>query len=342
MSFLDYLREKWMTYLFLVLGLVFTLMVYKVDRSFRLESSNANYILMGWGLFFTIFVGIDYAILRNRVKRLKAFFHLKVSIEALDELSYPTDREYGMLIYSLAVAYEDYKAEIYSKAAEEMDFITKWLHDVKVPISATRLILENHQQDIPRSLYQSIDTELFSIEESVQRVFYEIKSNRFQDDYRLSRVNTKKLISQALKGYSSFFSYNRINIAIEGEGHEVVTDEKWSGYILSQIVSNAVKYTPVNGQIIITTKKTEDETTISIKNTGKGILDKDIGQIFNKGYTASEGRQGMKSTGYGMYLSKKLANLLGHRLTVTSEYGQYAIFHLVFKENQTLHHVTKL
>lgn len=127
-----------------------------------------------------------------------------------------------------------------------------------------------------------------------------------------------------------------------GEAYDVLTDEKWSGYILSQIISNAVKYTPVEGIIVINTEKNGNERTISVKNSGRGILEKDIGQIFNKSYTSSENRSGMKATGYGLYLSKKLSDMLGHRLTVQSQYGEYAIFHLSFVENENMHQVTKM
>ncbi len=125
-----------------------------------------------------------------------------------------------------------------------MEFITKWLHDVKVPIAAAKLILESHERSLPVDFYKNIHSELFSIEESVIQVFYEMKSNRFYDDYKIVRTGTKKLIAQALKSYSSFFSYKKLRITVDEENFEVLTDEKWSSYILSQIISNAVKYTP--------------------------------------------------------------------------------------------------
>lgn len=121
-----------------------------------------------------------------------------------------------------------------------------------------------------------------------------------------------------------------------------MTDEKWSGYIISQILSNAVKYTPINGYITINTNKKGNEITIEIRNSGKGILSKDITQIFKKGYTSSEDRNGMKSTGYGMYLSKKLSTMLGHKLTVELEYDQYAQFNLTFVDYETIYRVTKM
>ncbi|NMA95943.1 MAG: HAMP domain-containing histidine kinase [Clostridiales bacterium] len=337
MSFIKYLKERWITYIFIIFTFTFSVIVYKLDTSFNITKSNANYIMAGWVILFLIFVAMDYGISCYRVKKFKKYCSLNTSSQDVDEFSYPMDREYAKLIHNMAVRYEDFKAHVSTKFSDQLEFITKWIHDVKVPISAIRLILENHEQDIPSGFYQGVDTELFSVEQSVQRVFYEIKSNSLHDDYKIEKISTKKLIAHTLKGYSNFFSYKKLNISILGDAYDVLTDEKWSGYILSQIISNAVKYTPNNGDIIISTDKVENEITISIKNSGKGILQKDIGQVFNKGYTSSEDRNGMKATGYGLYLSKKLSDRLGHRLTVESQYGQSATFHLTFIENSTLH-----
>lgn len=337
MSFIKYLRERWITYVFIVFTFMFSVLVYRLDTKFTISKSNASYILVSWILLFLSFVATDYGVFNFRVKKLKKYCNLNASSQDLDEFSYPTDKEYANLVHEIVVRYEDYKAEISNKASEQLEFITKWVHDVKVPISAIRLILENDEHDMPISFYQSMDMEIFAVEQSVQRVFYEIKSNNLHEDYKIERINTKTLISHVLKGYSNLFSYKRIGISLSGESYDVLTDEKWSGYILSQILSNALKYTPDNGHISINTERADNKTTISIKNTGKGILKRDIGQIFNKGYTSSEDRKGMKATGYGLYLSKKLSHMLGHRLTVESKYGEYAIFNLVFFESETMY-----
>lgn len=328
--------------MFILFAFLFSLAVYLLDNSLSIRPSNASYILAGWLLLFTIFIGIDYFIYNSRIKKFKDYCRLNASTECSDEFFYPSDKEYAKAVWELAVEYEKYKADNYTKAVDEMEFITKWLHDVRVPISAAKLILENHENHLPKNFYQNIYTEIFSIEESIQKVFFEMKSNQLYDDYKITNASTKKLIAQALKGYSNFFSYKKIHINIEGEDYKVLTDEKWSGYVLSQIISNAVKYSPIGGRICIHTNKEGRETTISIKNNGRGILDKDIGQLFKKGYTSSENRDGIKATGYGLYLSKKLSDLLGHQLTVKSLYNEYAEFSLTFIENETIHNVTKL
>jgi len=342
MSIIDYLKERWMTYVFILFAFLFSVAVYMLDNSFGIRQSNAMYILTGWGLFFAVFAAADYGTMKRRAKSFREYCRLNAASEYEEEFNYPLDREYAGLVHEMAVDKEAFKAEAGTRAAEEMEFITKWLHDVKVPISAAKLILENNESVLPGDFYRDIYTEIFSIEESIQKVFYIMKTSRFFDDYRITRVSTKKLVSQALKGYPNFFSYKKLGISIEGGDYEVLTDEKWSSYILSQIVSNAVKYSPYGGRISINTVKDGSGTAISIRNEGKGISEKDIGNVFRKGYTSSENRAGIKATGYGLYLSKKLCDLLGHELTAQSVYNEYAVFTLIFREDETLHNVTKM
>jgi signal transduction histidine kinase len=337
MNVLAYLKERWMFLSFLVSAFLFAFLVYRLDAGFSIRASNAAYILMGWGLLFLAFFLADFYAFRSRARKFRSFCKLHATSEASDEFYSPADREKAELVRELALEYDRYKAENETKSAEEMDFITKWLHDVKVPIAAARLILESQQDKLPGEFYNSLYSELFSIEESTMKVFYEMKSNRFFDDFRIAKIGTDRLIAQALKGYSSFFSYKKLCISVMGGDFEVRTDEKWSSYILSQIISNAIKYTPDGGSIEIRSEKDERSVSISIKNQGNGILPQDIERIFQKGFTSTEDRQGAKSTGYGLYLSKKLSDLLGHSLDVESEPGIYAAFRLTFHDRDSLY-----
>ena len=343
MSFINYLKEKWLTYALVTTCFAFGYAVYKLDNKFTLSQSNAAYIMAGWALLFVIFVAVDYAVFNSRLKEFKKYCDLNTSSDGEPDIfTYPLDKEHAESLRNIVMRFERYKADMRARSSEDLEFIAKWVHDVKMPISSLRLIMENQDNNLDLSFYEQMDTEISAIEHSTQKVFYHIKSNNFYNDYKIAEVDTKKIIGGALKGYANFFSYKKINICISGDNHKVLTDEKWSEYIISQIISNAVKHTPVNGGITINTSKKGNATTIKIRNTGKGILSKDIGQIFNKAYTSSEDRSGMKATGYGLYLSKKLSGLMGHELTAHSEYGRYAEFELTFRERQTIYQVTKM
>ncbi|HHT36642.1 MAG: sensor histidine kinase [Candidatus Wallacebacter cryptica] len=340
MRFRDYLYERWIVYLFLTAAFGFAWAVYKLDIGLNLTESNARYILVGWLLLLLAFIAVDYSSYKRRFGKLIA--HLEENTLSDERhFPYPTDRMLAERIRALVLDYEEFRSDIRTKSAEQLDFITRWLHDIKVPIAAARLILENSNLDAGVD-YRKLDQELTAIEEAAQKVFYELKSESFHEDYKISRVSTHTLIAGALKGYSSLFSYKKLDIEITGGEHQVLSDPKWSTYILAQLISNAVKYTPPGGKIVIAAEADDDRVTVAVKNTGRGIPPQDLGQVFNKGYTSSEERSGGSATGYGLYLAKKLTDLLGHELSCESRYGEYAVFKLTFIATRTLHQVTKM
>lgn len=341
MTIIEYFHERFLFLLWVASALFFALVVYRLDVNLTLSHSNAMYIGSYWLLSLVVFLGVDYLTLRKRVLDLREYAALHAPTEA-SEFSYPSDRAYAKAVQDLCQSFEEYRVEVNNTSAERMDFITKWLHDVKTPIAGLRLLLETNESVIRPDLYQTIDREVFNVEQAVQKVFYEIKSDKLQEDYKIVRINTRELIVSALKGFASFVSHKKLKVSLDDESYQVATDEKWTGYILSQIIANAVKYTPPGGKIHISTRQDGCKVKISIRNSGSGILPQDIGQVFQRGYTSSKNRGGSTSTGYGLYLANKLAELLGHRLSVASQHGEYACFTLEFVEEPNLHSVTKM
>ena len=165
------------------------------------------------------------------------------------DFSFPIDELYAKNVSELAREYNSYRMHIAQDSAQEMDFITKWVHDVKVPISAMKLLIENDAKD----LKEKLDMNLSDIEQDTQKVLFHIKSKSFYDDYKIEKVDTKSIINKQLKPFAVFFAYKKIALKLDGENQSVLTDSKWSGYILSQFLSNAVKHTPEGGQITIET-----------------------------------------------------------------------------------------
>lgn len=338
----QYFKERWLTYLFITIAFLFALVVYQLDGNFNIAPSNARYICLAWFILLVLFIGFDYGLLRYRLLKLNDYYQFNALHDPAELFAYHLDNKHALFFHNLAIEYEQYKSEIRHSAAQQLDFVTKWLHDVKVPIAAARLVLDHHEGAVNPDLYQSIDQELFAIEAAIEKVFYQIKAGNLSEDYKITKVQTQHLIATALKGYSNIFGYKSFQISLSGSSHQVLTDEKWSEYILAQIIANAVKYTPVGGHIEISTIAEDNQVTIAIKNSGQGISPQDLGQIFKRGYTASDNRSGSKATGYGMYLAKSVSDKLGHKLAVQSQYGEYALFSLTFSVDPTLHQVTKM
>ena len=323
MSFIEYIKEKWYMFIIMAGCTAFVAAVITLEGSEYAWGASFAYVLSGIVLFTLIFIAADYLVLRARAKMLTEFIKNGGTDEF--EAFYPADSMYHKQIVKLANEFNKFRAQIAGNSADEMDFITKWIHDVKVPISAMKLLLENDAE----GLKDRLEMELSNIEQDTQKVLFHIKSRSFYDDYNISGSTTRSLINSSLKQFATFFAFKRIGLKILGGDYRVLTDSKWSAYILSQFISNAIKHTPEDGEITITTSKNASGITVSVKNSGQGIAGVDIGRVFDRGYTSS-GREQPKATGYGLFLSKKLADKLGHTLRAESEYGSYAEFQITF------------
>ena len=199
------------------------------------------------------------------------------------------------------------------KTLEEMtDYYTMWAHQIKTPIFALRLLLQENPTVNKEAL-----TELFKIEQYVEMVLGYLRTEDMSSDLKLSRCALDSIIREQIHKYAGIFISKKLSLTYEGISKNVLTDEKWLGFVIGQILSNALKYT----------------RTLIIEDTGIGIRKEDLPRIFEKGYTGVNGRENNRATGIGLYLSKKIMKRLGHRIYVTSEEGKGTKVFLEFSQN---------
>lgn len=210
------------------------------------------------------------------------------------------------------------------KTLEEMtDYYTMWAHQIKTPIFALRLLL----QEDPAKNKDAL-AELFKIEQYVEMVLGYLRTEDMSSDLKLSRCALDPIIRDQIHKYAGIFVSKKLALTYDGISESVLTDEKWLGFAIGQILSNALKYTRTGG-IRIYWK----DTTLIIEDSGIGIRAEDLPRIFEKGYTGVNGRENNRATGIGLYLSRKIMKRLGHRIYVTSEEGKGTKVFLEFSQN---------
>ena len=319
MKISEYINERLLLLILFFTVAVFSIAIYISDNNL-LGNSNVRYMFAGSILFTVLFILLDFLILNSRIRIFKQF-----SRELRPQkFNYPLDRTYAGEVSKLSKEYDDYRNKIILNYQENLEFITGWIHDVKIPISAAKLILEKDTEN-DKSL---LEIQLLSIEQQTQKILYYIKSASFYDNFKTTRLNIDAIISEHLKPFSVFFIYNKVSLDYEKSGEFVYTDEKWCGYIISQLLYNAIKHIDTGGKITIKTVKNNNHIILSITNTGIGIKDSDLQNIFEKGYTSYGSNS--KSTGYGLYLVKKMCERMGHKIVAHSKYGEYAKFTITF------------
>ena len=214
---------------------------------------------------------------------------------------------------------------------EYKEYIELWIHEVKIPIAASKMIIENHKNDITKS----IDEELDKVENYTEQALYYARSNAVEKDYIITKTNLKEIVNSAILKNKSTLLNERVSLELENLKQEVYTDSKWATFIINQIIQNAIKYARENEKKIeIYSKEKNDKVILYIKDNGIGIKKGEITRVFERGFTGENGRKiGQKSTGIGLYLCKKLCDKLSLGIELNSEKDVGTEVRIIFPKN---------
>lgn len=208
----------------------------------------------------------------------------------------------------------------YKKIQEEYkEYIELWIHEIKIPIATSKMIIENNKSEAGKS----IDEELDKVEDYIEQALYYARSNTVEKDYIIGKVELREIVNTAVIKNKNLLITNKVNLDLHGLDRWVYTDSKWMVFILNQIIQNAVKYGKnENSKLEIFAEEEKEKVILFVKDNGIGIKSSEICRVFEKGFTGENGRIiGKKSTGIGLYLCKKLCEKLEVGLELESEKG---------------------
>lgn len=286
-------------------------------------------------LLITVLVGFfRYS---SKVKALSNALKRPVEEQAqLPEATDDVEILYHRLLENQSIARSESESSAAIRQSRMRDYYSMWVHQIKNPISAMKLLLEAEREELgllicdeeqQASLKEvsdnvaSFEDELFRIEEYVSMALQYQRVSSTENDFVLERVSVDGVIRDTIKKYAKIMIRRHIGINYSGTGQEVYTDGKWLAFMLEQILSNAIKYTP-QGVVTIETAEGKDRFFITIKDTGIGIKAEDLPRVFEKGYTGYNGHADKKATGIGLYLCRQMADKLGHTIRMESEIGK--------------------
>lgn len=208
------------------------------------------------------------------------------------------------------------------RTAERRDYYVMWTHQIKTPISALRLLLENGEFQGRNAFLMR--EELFKIEQYAEMALTFQRLESISSDMVLRECDLHGMVKKAVKKYAVLFINKGLSLELQDMEFRVITDEKWFGFCLEQLLSNSIKYTE-KGQIVIWAEgvqKADRKVALYIEDTGIGIRSEDLPRIFERGFTGYNGRLDKKSTGIGLYLCRKIFAHLGVSVRVESQEGK--------------------
>ena len=332
MDFKLFFKEKVITILLLLFGIItieIFLMAYNVGMFIKIY---IPLILMG---LYMISIIIEY------FKRKKFYDNLLKILEELDE---------KYLITEIIKTPNFLEGQIFKNSLEQIDksmlenvnkykymtedykeYIELWIHEIKIPIATSKMVIENNKNAITKS----IDEELDKVENYIEQALFYARSNTVEKDYYIRKVVLKEIVNESIKKNKSSLIQEKISIDIHDLEIEVNTDNKWIVFILNQIIQNSIKYRKKENSVIeIYANQGKENVILYIKDNGIGIKQGEITRVFEKGFTGTNGRlSNKKSTGIGLYLCKKLCNKLGIGIELNSVQNEGTEVKLVFPKD---------
>lgn len=277
-----------------------------------------------------IFVALD---IRKAYKKHCCLSNIKRISNCLSLDEFPIEKtqediDYREIISLLSEEKKRLETQMNGKYWDMIDYYTVWVHQIKTPIASMRLNLQNEDSEISGRLSE----DLFRIEQYVEMVLMFLRLGSDFTDYVIKKYNLDNVIKQSIKKFAGQFIRRKIKLDYSEVNIGVVTDEKWLSFVIEQVLSNSLKYTPSGGTVSI---YSEEPKTLCIRDTGIGIAPDDLPRIFEKGYTGYNGREDKKASGIGLYLCKRICNNLSHTITAESSLESGTVIKIDLNRTET-------
>ena len=321
--FFDYIRHHRLILLaFFICAGIFTgsFILYRLPVGAALYPSVLCLLVL---LLFAVF---DFLRVKRRHEELSRIKTLTAElIDTLPEPSSVEEEDYAGLVRSLCAQIRLSAEKSAAEYRDMTDYYTVWAHQIKTPIASMRLTLQNADSPQARRLLY----DLGRIERYVDMVMTYLRLDSDTSDLVIREHSLDAIVRGSVKKLAGDFIVKRIGLDYGEVDLTVLTDEKWLSFVIGQVLSNALKYTP-SGTVSV---YTEAPRTLCIRDTGIGIDPADLPRIFENGFTGQNGRTDKAASGIGLYLCSRICKKLGHTLSAASEPGVGTVIRIGFPES---------
>lgn len=240
----------------------------------------------------------------------------------------PQEQAYQALLLALHADRQKLKSDMNARYHDMTEYYTVWAHQIKTPIAAMRLALQNEDTPLSRRL----TGEVGRVEQYVQMALTYLRLGSDSSDYVIRSCALDNIVRPAVRRFAGEFIQRKIQLNYQMLNYTVITDEKWLGFVVEQVLSNALKYTP-QGSVSI---YMEPEGVLCIRDTGIGVAPEDLPRVFEKGYTGYNGRSHRKASGLGLYLCREILTRLGHSVNAESQVDHGTTIRIDLRQHKTI------
>lgn len=328
MKWTHYMKDQIMLLSAFIFILIVVTLLILLDPALTMEISSLVYLDLLIICIISTYFCVDYF---NK----RATFQLLKTLEEIDLSNVPSvsgylNQQYIVLLKKQEAEWMQVLAGKDAIQKEWLEYMTTWFHEIKTPIAVSKMIFETDGN------LDSLEEELEKIDYFIEQALYTSRLSEFHTDYLIHDVEIERIINESVKKHAKMFLSKKIKLSLMIDSFEVLSDKKGMLFVINQLLSNALKYTPKYGEITISTNRSGK--MISIRDNGRGIEEEDLPRIFERGFTGANGRKYSTSTGMGLFLAKKTADKLGHQLIITSEKNKFTEAEIYFSNGSALHY----
>ena len=284
-----------------------------------------------YAMFLGVFLLTIYLIFKYITHR--AFYRrLANPIARLDEVFETLDRAPISVALSdlLKQQHRLYRSELElqrKKKNEHITFINQWVHQMKTPLSVIELVIQDYDEKQMMSIREETD----KLDKGLEMVLYAARLEMFEQDFHIQPVSLKQTIDQVISENKRLFIKNRVYPEVDISKTTVESDEKWLAFIITQIITNAVKYSTGKGKkVYIYEERDAKGAALLIQDNGVGIPKSDLKRVFDSFFTGENGRVYRESTGMGLSLVREVCEKLGHQVEIESIQGEGTLVKVIF------------
>jgi len=335
-TLLDYLADRLVLILGFALGTLFLLLVVHLSVA-RLGPGTAGYIVLLAGVFAVALLTLDYALQApfRREVRLRLLRGGRAAARGGRSAPLPPGRTREQR--ALVRLVEDVTREgaeetqaLRSAAAEHRAFLDLWVHQLKTPVTVLGLTAREGRHD--PGAWDSVEEEVAELAHGLDLMLTSARLERFDLDLRPAAVDLTEVARRAVNELKGSWLRSGVfpGLVAPEAPVTVETDPKWLGFVLRQLLGNAIKYSEAGSRVGVVVDASGGSARLSVEDEGLGIPPEDLPRVFERYFTGANGRVRSASTGMGLYLAARVCAELGHRLAVESERGAGTTFTVTF------------
>ena len=308
----------------------------------RVNGNSVDSIILILAIWLFIMAGYLWKSYHTRKSKLDNLLALADQLderyliaEVMEKPEQAEDQVYYQIVKMAGKSMLEQIGTVHRERTEYRDNIEQWVHEIKTPITAMKLLCENYRSDLTKELL----VELEKTNRYTEQVLYYARNEHTEKDYSVREIRLFDVVHQAIAENKYMLLQNGVNIELQETDDTVYSDEKWVCFILNQLIVNSVKYGGAQPKIKFYTVRQGNDIVLCVQDNGIGIDASDLPRIFEKGFTGKNGRTATQgATGIGLYLCKRLCDKLDIGLRADSA-GQGTTIQLSFHINDFIHQV---